>query len=236
MDLDILNKISYGLYVVSSMKDKEKFNGQIANAVVQTTAEPPTIAVCINKQNLTHEFIEKSKVFSVSILSKETPMQFIGRFGFKSGREFDKFNGIKYKIGKTGAPIVVENALGYVEAEVLSSVDVGTHTIFIGKVVETETINKGEPMTYEYYRRVKGGLSPKTAPTYQARQENIQQKNKGGEPLMEKYKCSVCGYIYDPATGDPESGIKPGTPFDKLPDTWVCPVCGAGKDAFEKID
>jgi len=52
---------------------------------------------------------------------------------------------------------------------------------------------------------------------------------------MSKYRCTVCGYIYDPEVGDPDLGVEPGTPFEKLPDSWVCPVCGAPKDAFEKI-
>jgi len=52
---------------------------------------------------------------------------------------------------------------------------------------------------------------------------------------VEKYRCTVCGYIYDPQIGDPENGIKPGTAFKDLPDTWVCPECGVGKDLFEKI-
>ena len=50
---------------------------------------------------------------------------------------------------------------------------------------------------------------------------------------MEKYKCSVCDYVYDPAIGDPDAGVPPGTPFDKLPDDWVCPLCGAEKSVFE---
>lgn len=52
---------------------------------------------------------------------------------------------------------------------------------------------------------------------------------------MAKYRCTVCGYIYDPQIGDPDNGIKPGTSFEALPDTWVCPECGVGKDMFEKI-
>jgi rubredoxin len=52
---------------------------------------------------------------------------------------------------------------------------------------------------------------------------------------MDKYRCTVCGYIYDPAAGDPDSDIEPGTSFESLPDSWVCPVCGAPKEAFEKI-
>lgn len=228
MNRKALHKISYGLYVISSKKG-EQFNGQIANAVFQTTSEPPTVAICINKQNLTHKFIQESKVFSVSILSKETPMKFIGNFGFKSGRDFNKFDGINYKIGLTGAPIVLENTIGYIECEVMNSLEIGTHTIFVGKVIDAEIISDDEPMTYKYYQDIKGGKSPKTAPTYM--KEGI-QKEVG---KMQKYKCSVCGYVYDPEYGDPDSGIKPNTPFEELPDTWVCPICGAEKSKFEKM-
>lgn len=227
MNPKTLHKISYGVYVVSS-KRGEKLNGQIANTVFQITADPPTITVSINKQNLTHEFIEKSKVFVVSVLSQETPMKFIGRFGFKSGRDLDKFKDVNYKVGITGAPIVLENTIGYLEVEVVNSMDVGTHTVFVGKIVDAEIIREGEPMTYSYYHQIKGGRSPKTAPTY------IKPTKAEGGKEMAKYRCTVCGYIYEPEKGDPDSGIKPGTPFEQLPDNWVCPVCGAGKDQFEK--
>ena len=53
---------------------------------------------------------------------------------------------------------------------------------------------------------------------------------------MDKYVCNVCGYVYDPEVGDPDNGIAPGTPFDQLPDSWVCPECGAGKDSFSVQD
>lgn len=229
MNSKTLYKISYGLYVVSSKKD-EKFNGQIANTVFQITAEPPVIAVSINKKNLTHEFIQKSKVFTVSILSKETPMRFIGHFGFKSGRELDKFKDLNYKVGISGAPFILENTIGYIEAELIGNNDVGTHTIFIGKVIDAQILKDDEPMTYAYYHEVKRGTSPSSAPTY------IKEEKKKEKGKMIKYKCTVCGYIYDPEKGDPDSGIKPGTPFEELPDDWVCPVCGASKDAFEKED
>jgi len=227
MDLKALHKIGYGMYVVSSKRDK-KFNGQIANTVFQVTAEPPAIAVCINKQNLTHEFVKESKVFTISILSKETSMVFIGRFGFRSGRELDKFKGLDYKVGLTGAPVVLENSVGYLEAQVIDNMDAGTHTLFVGKVVDAMIIKDEEPMTYAYYHQVKRGKSPKTAPTY------IKEENQKEVKKMEKYRCTVCGYIYDPEKGDPDSSIKPGTPFEELPDDWVCPVCGVGKDQFEK--
>jgi len=228
MNLKALYKLGYGLYVVSSIKGK-RLNGQIANTVFQITSEPPTIAVSINKNNLTHEFIKESKVLAVSVLSQDTPLSFIGHFGFKSGRDIDKLSGINYKIGETGAPVVTDNTLAYLEARVDKEVDVGMHTIFIGKLVGAEVIKEGEPMTYAYYHQVKRGTTPKTAPSY------IEEK-KEAAAKMAKYKCTVCGYIYDPELGDPDGGIKPGTPFEQIPDDWVCPVCGAAKSEFEKVE
>ncbi|MCK5534891.1 flavin reductase, partial [bacterium] len=84
MDLSALYKVSYGMYIVSSKK-QGKINGQVANTVFQITSSPPTLAVSINKKNLTHTFIQESKIFTVSILSQTTPMSMIGTFGFKSG-------------------------------------------------------------------------------------------------------------------------------------------------------
>ncbi len=227
MNFKALHKLGYGLYVVSSRKS-DRLNGQIANTVFQVTSEPPTIAVSINKNNLTHEFIKESKALAVSILSQGTPLSFIGRFGFKSGRDIDKFEGINYKIGETQAPVVIDNALAYLEARIAQEVDVGTHTIFIGELIGADVMKEGEPMTYAYYHQVKRGTTPKTAPSY------IEEKREV-TPKMAKYKCTVCGYIYDPGLGDPDGGIKSETPFEQIPDDWVCPVCGASKDQFEKI-
>jgi flavin reductase (DIM6/NTAB) family NADH-FMN oxidoreductase RutF/rubredoxin len=229
MNKKALHKISYGIYIVCSKKDKN-FNGQIANSVFQVTAEPPTVAVSINKQNLTHEYIENSKVFTISILCEKAPMTYIGTFGYKSGRDGDKFKDVKYKIGKTGAPIVLEHAVAFIEAEVIDQISVGTHTIFVGKIVDADVLNEDKCMTYEYYHIIKGGKSPKNAPTY-IKDEKIEKKE---EKKMDKYVCDVCGYVYDPEKGDPDNGVEPGTSFADLPDDWVCPVCGAAKDAFSK--
>jgi flavin reductase (DIM6/NTAB) family NADH-FMN oxidoreductase RutF/rubredoxin len=231
MNAKALHKIGYGMYIISS-RNGDKFNGQIANTVFQITSVPPTVAVSINKKNLTHEFIAGSKVFTVSVLKKDTPMKLIGTFGFKSGRELDKFQGVKTKTGITGVPIVLNNTLAYLEAEVIQSVDVVTHTIFIGKVANAEIMEDEEGMTYCYYHEVKNGKAPSTAPTYVASVDNAPDKKEGNK--MSKYVCKVCGYIYDPEKGDLDSGIKPGTAFEDIPDDWVCPVCGVGKSEFAK--
>jgi flavin reductase (DIM6/NTAB) family NADH-FMN oxidoreductase RutF len=173
MNLNTLRKLSYGMYIVGSHKGK-KLNGQIANTVFQITSEPPTVAVSINKQNLTHEYIKDSRVFSASVLCQATPLPFIGGFGFKTGRDVDKFKGIKYKVGQTGSPVVLDNTTAYLEAEVINDIDVGTHTIFIGRIVAADILTEDPCMTYEYYHQVKRGTTPKTAPSYIA-------KDKGGD-------------------------------------------------------
>lgn len=166
MNLKALFKLGYGVYVVTSKKDA-KINGQIANTLFQVTSEPPTVAVSINKNNLTHEFIKESKVFAASVLCQETPLTFIGRFGFKSGRDTDKFEGISYNLGVTGAPVVLDNAVSYLEARIVKEIDVGTHTIFVGEVVNADMVAEHKAcMTYDYYHQIKGGKTPKAAATY----------------------------------------------------------------------
>jgi rubredoxin/flavin reductase (DIM6/NTAB) family NADH-FMN oxidoreductase RutF len=228
MNLEALRKISYGLYIVTS--GTTKFNGQIANTVFQMTSNPVTIAVCINKQNFTHELIRETRVFAVSILSKSTPLKFIGNFGFRDGKDFDKFGGVDFKVGKTGTRIVLTNCVAYIEAEVIEELNADTHTLFMGRLIDCQILSSEEPMTYAFYGEVKHGMTPSSAPTY-LRMEKTMEGRK-----MAKYTCSVCGYVYDPEKGDPDAGVKPGTPFEELPDSWVCPVCGATKDQFTKTD
>ncbi len=231
MNKSAFYKLSYGLYVITSGKEG-RFNGQIANTVFQVTSDPPTVAVSINKQNFTHDHISSSRRFAVSILEEATPMTMIGRFGFKCGRDIDKFEGIGTRVGKTGIPIVTDHAIAFIEAEVVGEMDCGTHTIFLGRVVECDVLGTAQPMTYAYYHTVKGGKSPKNAPTYQ----QAEPPKTAEIPAVKaaRYTCSVCGYVYDPEKGDPEGNVPPGTRFEDLPEGWVCPVCGAGRDQFVK--
>jgi len=221
-----LYKISYGLYIISSRKG-DQFNGQIANTINQVTAEPAKVAIAINKDNLTHEYINDSNVFSASVLSQETPMAFIGQFGFKSGRVLNKFENTEYRVGQSGAPIVLDNTVAFIDAKVVDSMNVGTHTIFVGEVMDADILLDHEPMTYAYYHLIKGGKSPKNAPTYQKTETEVEGVN------VENYKCQVCGYVYNPKNGDPEANIPPLTSFDELPDDWTCPICNAPKDKFD---
>lgn len=159
-----LGQLTYGLYVVSS-RDGEKLNGQIVNSVFQITAAPPQIAISLHKNNLTHDYVSKSGVFSVSVLDQNAPMPFIGLFGFRCGRDTDKFKGLSLKVSDT-CPMLAENALSVLACKVSSSVDVGTHTLFIGEVYDAQTLKEGTPLTYDYYRSVKKGKTQKNATTY----------------------------------------------------------------------
>lgn len=228
MDPRSLHKISYGLYLISS-KSGTRLNAQIANAVFQVTSDPKILAVSINKDNYTHGFIEESRVFTVHALSEGTPMDFIRKFGFNSGRDIDKLEGVDYRPGVTGSPMVVDNCVAYMEAKVVNKMDVGTHTIFVGKIKDAEVISKDTPMTYDYYRMKKGGVSPKNAPTY------YREKDENKVDRTGNYECRVCGYIYDPTRGILDGGIAPGTPFEDLPNDWRCPKCGASKRIFVKL-
>jgi ferric-chelate reductase [NAD(P)H] len=165
MDLKALYKIGYGMYIIGAHKG-DKLNAQVANTVFQVTSEPPKLAVAINKKNLTWEYIHESQAFTASVLNTETPLPFIGRFGFKSGRDANKLEGVNYKLGISGSPVVLDNAVSFLEVKVNQEFDVGTHSIFIGEVVDAAMLAENPTMTYEYYHQVKRGTTPKTAPSY----------------------------------------------------------------------
>ena len=232
MDITPLFTITYGLYVVGS-REGEKLNGQIANTVFQITAEPLKVAVSINKVELTHELISRTGRCCIGVLSQDADMPFIGNFGFKSGRDIDKYAEIPYVLTPSGCPVPKENILSYIDLEICQQIDVGTHTVFMGEVTDCEIIGTGKPMTYSYYREVLCGKTPPTAPSHiPAACETDAGSNGKEESTMQKYVCNVCGYVYDPEKGDPDGGIEPGTAFEDIPEDWVCPVCGVGKDQF----
>jgi ferric-chelate reductase [NAD(P)H] len=177
-----LDDVTYGLYIISTAWDG-KLNGLIVNTVIQVSSAPEKILVCINKNSMTHDMISRSHFFSVSVLDQEATMKFLGPWGFRSGRDVDKFIGVNYKIGVTGAPIILDNTLSYMEVSLYGTLDVESHTIFIGKIVASEKLRDGEPLTYRYYKEVKGGRASKYAPTFNdwSLLEKMEAKKPDGE-------------------------------------------------------
>lgn len=234
-DLDrALLTIGYGLYVISS-RTGDRINGLIANAVMQVSDEPPRIAASISQRSLTHEYIAQSGLFALSVLDQDSPLKLIGTFGFRSGRDIDKFAGVDYVEGVTGCPILIDHCLAAIEAKVIQQIDIGKHTLFLAEIVDARTLRDGTTLTYEHYREVKKGFTPEDAPTptrMRVALEGTEHKAIRSEGKMKRYVCDVCGWVYDPEKGDPDNGIEPGTAFEDLPDDWVCPVCGAAKEEF----
>jgi flavin reductase (DIM6/NTAB) family NADH-FMN oxidoreductase RutF len=145
-------------------------NGCTVNTVMQVTSNPIRVSTTVSKTNLTHDMIKKTGLYTVSVLPISAPVPLIGRFGFRSGRELNKFEGIEYESDANGIPYLKNDSIAFMSCKVINTVDLGTHTLFISDVYDSEVFGEEEPMTYAYYRSVKNGKVPKAAPTY--REEN----------------------------------------------------------------
>lgn len=211
MDTNVFRSMSYGVYVVSSL-DGERLVGCTANSIMQITSSPATIAISINHDNYTNLCIEKTGKFAFSILSQQSDPALIGNFGFQSGKDVDKFDGIDYEIAE-GLP-VLKDSCGYVVCNVIQKMETASHTVFLGEVIAGEVFNRGaEAMTYAYYHKVVKGKSPKNAPTYLPDEEETEKPRTG------RFVCQVCGYVYE---------------GESLPDDFICPVCKQGADKFKQ--
>ena len=207
MDTTALFTMSYGLYIISS-KDGDFAAGCVANTLTQVTSSPIQLAITLNKENVTEQIIEKSGYFAAVVLDIQADMELIGTFGFQSSKDVDKFARFPCGSDANGIPYVKEHVAARFSCKVVKQVDVGTHMMFIGEVIEAENMDHEEVMTYAYYHKVKKGATPKKAPSFHE------------EPVKVGWRCSICGYIYE---GDP------------LPMDYICPLCGAPASVFEKV-
>lgn len=235
MNYEAFYKITYGLFVISS-GDKKRPNGYVANTAFQVTAEPAQLAISCNKNNFTSELIQQTGRFSISVLNESASAKIIRDFGYESGVSVEKFTtDVKYTFGEEGTPILLSDCCAWFDCKVTQEFDVGTHILFIGEVIANDMIDEtAHPMTYAYYRKVKRGKAPKNAPTY-IDKSKLEANKETKVETKGAAQCLVCKFKYDPAVGDPDGGIPAGTPFEDIPDDWVCPVCGATKDMFEEI-
>lgn len=149
---DITRRFGYGIYVTCARKG-EKLNGQVSNAVFQVTTNPTAIAISINRNNLTCEYIEETGLFTLNLLG-EDHMRLVRRFGFRSGRDFDKFQKLDHGFTGNGTPYL-PGAAGWMECRILreKTADVRTHRIFLADALDGELLDPDvTPMTYVYYR------------------------------------------------------------------------------------
>lgn len=176
MDNKALNKLSYGLFVLTARQDG-KDNGCIINTAMQVTSDPKRITIAVNKANLTHDMVLATGEFNVSVLSQDAVFWVFQHYGFQSGRNVDKFanipeartaNGIRYVEGCTNAII---------SGKVIQTVDCGTHTLFVADVTDAKVLDNAPSVTYQYYF---DNIKPKPAPAETG-----------------KWVCKICGYVYE---------------------------------------
>lgn len=176
--MNVLDKLEYGLFVLSA-RENQKDNACITNVAMQVTDNPTRIAFTVNKNNLTHDMIFNTGKFTLSILTTDVPMELIQHFGFKSGREVEKFENYPYaQKNQQGMYYITEKyANAYISGTVFSKMDLGTHTLFLADVVETKDLSEKKSLTYEYYH------------------QNIKPQPKS---TKKKYwVCKVCGYVHE---------------------------------------
>ena len=184
LDGKAMFKLSYGLFVLTA-RDGAKDNGCIINTAAQLTSSPMRISITVNKANYTHDMIQKTGVFNVSILSESTPFSVFQQYGFQSGRTADKLSG-KEPRTENGVAYLAEHANAVISGKVISTVDCGTHTLFIADVTEAHVLSREASATYAYYFE---HIKPKPQPAA--------EKKKG-------YVCKICGYVYEGETLPPD--------------------------------
>ncbi len=188
MDNKAMYNLTYGLFILTA-REGDKDNGCIVNTVSQVTTSPNRITVAVNKQNYTHDMIARTGAFNVSILTEQSKFQTFKHWGFQSGRDTDKAEGIVFERAENGIIYIAEDTNACISAKVVSMTDLGTHTLFLADVTDAKVLSDQNSVTYGYYQK-----NIKPAPAASG-------KKKG-------FICTVCGYIYE---GDtlPEDFICP---------------------------
>ncbi|MBP3693486.1 MAG: flavin reductase [Thermoguttaceae bacterium] len=209
MDPSVLFKIGYGLYVLSA-EENGKDNGCIINTLAQVTSSPCRVTITVNKQNLTHDMILRTGKFNAAILSENAAFLTFQRFGFQSGRNAEKFYAAN-TVERTANGILVwkDGVNAFLSGQVISTVDLGTHTLFLADVTDGRIFDPRTPSaTYAFYH------------------QNIKPQPKTSASVSDgkiRFRCRICGHIHE---SDSET----------LPADYVCPLCKHGPEDFERID
>lgn len=205
MDNKAMYKLTYGLFVLTA-KDGDKDNGCIINTAIQAASSPNQMSICVNKDNYTHDMIVKTGAFNVSVISQEADFDLFKHFGFQSGRDVDKFKDFPdCKTSSNGIKYITKGTNAYMSVKVSQTVDLGSHTMFIGEITDMEVLSENASASYEYY------------------QNNIKPKPQAvgtTEDGQTVWRCVICGYEY---VGE------------ELPEDFICPICKHPASDFEKV-
>ena len=205
MDKKAIYKLSYGLFVLTA-KEGEKDNGCIINTAIQAASTPNQLSICVNKANYTHDMIQRTGEFTVSVLAQDAEYELFRHFGFQSGREVDKFEEYTRCLrGKNGICYITEGTNAYISVKVNKTEDLGSHTMFIGEITDMEVLREVPSVTYEYYLN---HIKPKPQAV---------GTTESGQTI---WRCTICGYEY---VGE------------ELPEDFICPLCKHPASDFEKV-
>ena len=207
MDKKALYQLSYGVFMLATNAEGKK-NGCITNTCMQVANSPTRVAISVLNTNYTCDLIKKSGVFTLSMLDQTVTFETIKHFGFQSGRDVDKFEGMKLPADENDVPYMGWQTCAMISGKVVSSQDLGSHTLFIAQVTEARTQNDLPSATYAYYF---AHIKPKPQPQAPA-PENKQ---------LHHWVCRICGYVYEGET---------------LPPDYVCPICKHPAADFDQID
>ncbi len=178
MDNKALFSLSYGVFILGT-KSNGKINACVTNTCMQVANDPTRIAISVINTNLTCSMIKESGVFALSILDKTTAFETIKRFGYQSGKSVDKFADFPYSTDDEGCPYLNSQICALISAKVLSSQDLGTHTLFTAEVTDAKMMSKQDPITYAFYQSY---IKPK--PVVQTAKKIV------------GWRCRICGYEY----------------------------------------
>ena len=219
IDRKAFRSLSSGLYIISSIDADGRLCGCVVNTLLQVASDPAQLLVSINKQNATANAVSTSKRFCASVLSQDTTMDLIGTFGFKSSKDIDKFSEFDHDICESGLPRLTHDTLATFEVSVDSTIDVGTHLVFIGTVKSAEVVGEGTPITYDYYHRVLRGKTPRPPRTTMAttRQRTRSSRSRRRHPRSKRsHGAARCAAIPSKAirTAFPKTGAAPCAAWD----------------------
>ena len=213
MDNKAFYNLSYGVFVLGSRSKTQadsspaRINACITNTCFQTASDPARLAISVIKKNLTCSLIEESRVFSLSVLDKTCSFELIKHFGYQSGRDVDKFADFAHKLDANGCPYITESVNSVFTCRVTEMLDLGSHMLFVGEVIDAVVIGDKEPLTYaDYHANV--------------RTQAAQKKDENAGKKIVGWRCKICGFIHD----EPE-----------LPEDFTCPLCGHPAEDFEPI-
>lgn len=200
-----MHALSYGLFILTA-RQGEKDNGCIINTAMQVTTDPNRLIITVNKANFTYDMVKATGRFTLSILSEKANFDLFRRFGFQSGRDADKFAGFSCaQRGENGILYVTQGVNAWLSCKVVSTLDLGTHTLFLADVEDGDMISSDPSVTYAYYH-----AHIKPAP----------QAVPAADNGKKKWVCKVCGYIYE---------------GDELPAGYICPICKHPASDFEPM-